>query len=187
MDVEYKDEEGNTALHHVLELFDENEWKYQSFVEPLLSKGARLDAKNKEGIAYRLNGQVSAFEDNNIQELLNNALVPYKRTKDVAGSIACGVLRPSDNKCLDKSQKPVVNSPKNQNKVQSQISDQKPKITIPQHLVEENPKESVSKANTNITLTENSLNNGSETTTTDQQRALNPELVANELKAREQS
>ncbi|WP_143688815.1 TomO hydrophobic C-terminal domain-containing protein [Wolbachia endosymbiont of Laodelphax striatellus] len=135
------------------------------------------------GIAYRLNGQVSAFEDNNIQELLNNALVPYKRTKDVAGSIACGVLRPSDNKCLDKSQKPVVNSPKNQNKVQSQISDQKPKITIPQHLVEENPKESVSKANTNITLTENSLNNGSETTTTDQQRALNPELVANELKA----
>lgn len=49
MDVEYKDEEGNTALHHVLELFDENEWKYQSFVKPLLSKGARLDAKNKEG------------------------------------------------------------------------------------------------------------------------------------------
>ncbi|CAH2211142.1 Ankyrin repeat domain protein [Wolbachia endosymbiont of Culex quinquefasciatus JHB] len=109
------------------------------------------------GIAYRLNGQVSAFEDNNIQELLNNALVPYKRTKDVAGSIACGVLRPSDNECLDKSQKSVVNSPKSQNKVHSQISDQEPKITIPQHLAEENLKESESKADTNVKLTENSL------------------------------
>ncbi|WP_143689006.1 TomO hydrophobic C-terminal domain-containing protein [Wolbachia endosymbiont of Nilaparvata lugens] len=109
------------------------------------------------GIAYRLNRPVSAFEGNNIQELPNNALVPYKRTKDVAGSIACGVLRPSDNECLDKSQKPVVNSPKSQNRVQSQISDQEPKITIPQHLAEENLKESVSKADTNVKLIENSL------------------------------
>ncbi|WP_019236530.1 ankyrin repeat domain-containing protein [Wolbachia pipientis] len=109
------------------------------------------------GIAYRLNRPVSAFEGNNIQELPNNALVPYKRTKDVAGSIACGVLRPSDNECLDKSQKSVVNSPKSQNKVHSQISDQEPKITIPQHLAEENLKESESKADTNVKLTENSL------------------------------
>ncbi|AGJ99353.1 Ankryin repeat domain protein [Wolbachia endosymbiont of Drosophila simulans wNo] len=49
LDINYKDKEGNTALHHTLRWFDENEGKYQSFVESLLSKGAGLDVKNKEG------------------------------------------------------------------------------------------------------------------------------------------
>lgn len=49
LDINYKDKEGNTALHHTLRWFDENEGKYQSFVESLLSKGAGLDVKNKKG------------------------------------------------------------------------------------------------------------------------------------------
>uniref|UniRef100_A0AAU7YL33 Uncharacterized protein n=1 Tax=Wolbachia endosymbiont of Oeneis ivallda TaxID=3171168 RepID=A0AAU7YL33_9RICK len=75
----------------------------------------------------------------------------------IAGGISHVVLRPSDDECLSKPQKSVINSPKSQNKVQSQISDQEPKITIPQHLAEENLKESVSKADTNVKLTENSF------------------------------
>nr|WP_319606861.1 MULTISPECIES: DnaJ domain-containing protein [unclassified Wolbachia] len=49
LDVNYKDEEENTALHHALEWFvwDESK-KYQGFVESLLSKGAKLNTKNHE-------------------------------------------------------------------------------------------------------------------------------------------
>lgn len=49
LDINYKDEEGNTALHHTLKRLDLDESKYQGFVKSLLSKGARLDVKNKKG------------------------------------------------------------------------------------------------------------------------------------------
>ncbi|MCJ7454389.1 MAG: ankryin [Wolbachia endosymbiont of Homalodisca vitripennis] len=49
LDINYKDEEGNTALHHTLKWLDLNESKYQGFVESLLSKGAKLDVENGEG------------------------------------------------------------------------------------------------------------------------------------------
>ena len=49
LDINYKDKEGNTALHHTLKRLDLDESKYQGFVKSLLSKGARLDDKNKKG------------------------------------------------------------------------------------------------------------------------------------------
>ncbi len=49
MDVEYTDEEGNTALHHALEWFAWNESKYRGFVKSVLSKGAGLDVENGKG------------------------------------------------------------------------------------------------------------------------------------------
>ncbi|MGX9892384.1 ankryin [Wolbachia endosymbiont of Protocalliphora sialia] len=49
LDINYQDKEGNTALHHTLKRLDLDESKYQGFVKSLLSKGARLDVKNKKG------------------------------------------------------------------------------------------------------------------------------------------
>ncbi|WP_410543824.1 DnaJ domain-containing protein [Wolbachia endosymbiont of Encarsia formosa] len=49
LDVNYKDEKGNTALHHTLKWLDLDESKYQGFVKSLLSKGARLDVENGKG------------------------------------------------------------------------------------------------------------------------------------------
>ncbi|WP_255563381.1 TomO hydrophobic C-terminal domain-containing protein [Wolbachia endosymbiont of Bemisia tabaci] len=49
LDINYKDEKGNTALHHALEWFAWNESKYRGFVESVLSKGAGLDVENGKG------------------------------------------------------------------------------------------------------------------------------------------
>lgn len=49
LDINYKDKEGNTALHHTLKWLDLDESKYQGFVKSLLSKGVRLDVKNSKG------------------------------------------------------------------------------------------------------------------------------------------
>ncbi|WP_264331074.1 TomO hydrophobic C-terminal domain-containing protein [Wolbachia endosymbiont (group B) of Erebia ligea] len=48
LDINYKDKEGNTALHHTLKWLDLGKSKYQGFVKSLLSKGARLDVKNSK-------------------------------------------------------------------------------------------------------------------------------------------
>lgn len=48
LDINYKDEKGNTALHHTLKWLDLDKSKYQGFVKSLLSKGARLDVKNSK-------------------------------------------------------------------------------------------------------------------------------------------
>lgn len=43
------DEDGNTALHYALKEVSYNHYEYESFARFLLSKGARLDVKNKKG------------------------------------------------------------------------------------------------------------------------------------------
>lgn len=48
LNINYKDEKGNTALHHTLKWLDLDQSKYQGFVKSLLSKGARLDVKNSK-------------------------------------------------------------------------------------------------------------------------------------------
>lgn len=48
LDINYKDKEGNTVLHHTLKLLGLGESKYQGFVRSLLSKGARLDVKDSK-------------------------------------------------------------------------------------------------------------------------------------------
>lgn len=48
LDINYKDEEGNTALHHTLKCLDLEKSKYQGFLKSLLSKGARFDVKNSK-------------------------------------------------------------------------------------------------------------------------------------------
>lgn len=48
LDINYRDKEGNTALHHTLKWLDLGKSKYQGFVKSLLSKGARLDVKNSK-------------------------------------------------------------------------------------------------------------------------------------------
>ncbi len=79
LDVNYKDEEENTALHHALEWFvwDESK-KYQGFVESLLSKGAKLNTKNHEDktpfdLLVNYAKQFSSKEE--AIERLNNVLV----------------------------------------------------------------------------------------------------------------
>ncbi len=49
LDINYKDKEGNTALHHTLKRLDLDKSKYQGFVKSVLSKGAGLDVENKKG------------------------------------------------------------------------------------------------------------------------------------------
>ncbi|WP_395462800.1 DnaJ domain-containing protein [Wolbachia endosymbiont of Cantharis cryptica] len=48
IDINYKDENGDTFLHHASKGFIKNESKYKGFVESLLSKGAKLDVKNNK-------------------------------------------------------------------------------------------------------------------------------------------
>lgn len=48
LNINYKDEKGNTSLHHTLKWLDLDKSKYQGFVKSLLSKGARLDVKNSK-------------------------------------------------------------------------------------------------------------------------------------------
>lgn len=43
------DEDGNTALHYALKEVSYDHYEYESFARFLLSKGARLDVKNKKG------------------------------------------------------------------------------------------------------------------------------------------
>ncbi len=59
VDINYQDEDGNTALHHIFkgyinESFDysDSKWKlkYDDFAESLLGKGAQFDIKNKNGL-----------------------------------------------------------------------------------------------------------------------------------------
>ncbi|WP_084241010.1 DnaJ domain-containing protein [Wolbachia endosymbiont of Laodelphax striatellus] len=78
LDINYKDEEGNTALHHTLKWLDLNESKYQGFVESLLSKGAKLNTKNHEDktpfdLLVNYAKQFSSKEE--AIERLNNVLV----------------------------------------------------------------------------------------------------------------
>ncbi|WP_322742808.1 ankyrin repeat domain-containing protein [Wolbachia endosymbiont of Diaphorina citri] len=76
LDINYKDEEENTALHHVLEWFVCGESKkYQDLVESLLSKGARLDVKNKKDktpFDLLVNYAQQFFSKEEVIERLNN-------------------------------------------------------------------------------------------------------------------
>lgn len=78
LDINYKDKEGNTALHHTLKWLDLDKSKYQGFVKSLLSKGARLDVKNskdKTPFDLLVNYAGYFFREEKAVERLNNVSV----------------------------------------------------------------------------------------------------------------
>ncbi len=78
LNINYKDEKGNTALHHTLKWLDLDKSKYQGFVKSLLSKGARLDVKNsKDETPFDLlvNYATYLFREKKIERLNNLSVV----------------------------------------------------------------------------------------------------------------
>uniref|UniRef100_A0A3B0IX14 Chaperone protein DnaJ n=1 Tax=Wolbachia endosymbiont of Aleurodicus floccissimus TaxID=2152762 RepID=A0A3B0IX14_9RICK len=78
LDINYKDEKGNTALHHTLKWLDLDKSKYQGFVKSLLSKGARLDVKNEQDktpFDLLVNYAEYFFREEKAVERLNNLSV----------------------------------------------------------------------------------------------------------------